>query len=407
MIKKLLHPFVVLKFVNYRLLTIGSFISFIGTQMQTVGISWHLYSITHSAYSLGLIGIAGFLPMIFLSPFSGVIVDAFDRKKLMVINQVLFAVVNTAFAILTLAHKDSPGLIYVVVAINAIINIVDLPTRQSVVPSLVPKNYLIQAFNFNTITRQTALIIGPAIAGYLIAFHGVASIYILNAISFIALLGVVLPLTIEKPEQKKEVPISLHSVLEGIRFIVHTPVLYSTMILDFVANFFAASTVIFPIFAAEVLHIPTQQIGLLYAAPSIGAVLVGLLIGFFSHIKSQGKLLLYAVGMYALATIGFGISKNLWLSLFFLGIVGGADMISMVIRRTISQLVTPDHIRGRMNAINMVFFAGGPFLGEAEAGFVAGLLGAPLAVMIGGVGATLSVLGIAYWVPQLTQYKQE
>ncbi len=402
--KRLLHPFTVFQYSNFRWLTIGMFLSYIGSQMQTVGISWHLYQITHSAFSLGFIGLAGFLPILILSPISGVLIDAFDRRKVIIVNQCLLLLINGVFAYLSLNNLTTPIILYIVIFLNSVVQVLDLPARQTIIPSVVPSHAIIQAMNVNTISRQTTMIIGPAIAGYMIAFYGVSSLYVVNAFSFFVLLLALIPVRLIHEEARIAVPVSMHSILEGMRFIRNSPILYSTMLLDFFANFFAASTVIFPIFAAEILHIPTKDIGLLYTAPALGSVIVGLGLGMFTHIRQQGKLILWAVGIYGLATIGFGLSKSLPLSLFFLALVGGADMISMVVRRTVSQLVTPEHIRGRMNSINMLFFAGGPYLGEAEAGFAAGMLGAPFAVVIGGIGAIASVIGIAYWVPELTNY---
>lgn len=372
--------------------------------MQVVAISWHLFQLTKSAYYLGFIGLAGFIPMLLLSSFSGMLVDAFDRKKIILLDQLMLTIINGTFALVTYFHHDTPWIIFTVIVLNACVNVIDLPARQSIIPSLVPKSSLIVALNVNTIFRQTATIIGPAIAGYLIAAFGVGVIYGINALTFLVCFLLVIPIVTQSAYTKKSVRFTFISAFEGIRYIKSSPILYSTILLDFFANFFAASTVIFPIFAMQILHISTKEIGLLYAAPSVGAVVTGLLIGTVSHIRQQGKLLLGVVALYGAATIGFGLSHWFLLSLLCLAIVGGADMISMVIRATISQLVTPDQIRGRMNAINMVFLLGGPFLGEAEAGFAAGLLGAPLSVILGGLGAICSAGVIAKFVPELTEY---
>jgi len=403
--KKILSIFEVFKFRDFRLLTIGMFISFIGTQMQIVGVSWHLYQLTKSAASLGFIGLAGFIPVMVFSPFAGVIVDAVDRKKLLMWNQILFGGLTLLFAFLTLFHFENPWIIYTVLFLSATLVTIDLPARQTIIPSIIPKPHLVRAFSIYSMSRQTSIILGPTIAGLIISLYGVSLVYFANAISFFIFL--LLLFFIPIPKNTEKATIHMSSIVEGIQYIQKSPLLRAMMILDFFANFFAASTVIFPIFATEILHTGARGLGLLYAAPSIGAVIAGFFSGSLYHIKHQGKLLLIAVGLYGCATIGFGLSHNLLLSLTYLAIVGGADMISVTVRSTLAQVITPDSMRGRMNAINMMFFAGGPFLGEAEAGFVAALLGAPLSVIAGGLGAIASVAGVGFFVPQLVKYENK
>lgn len=390
---------------TFLLLWVGTLFSQIGSQMQVVGVSWQMYTLTHSAVQLGFIGLVGFLPVIAFSPIGGLIVDKFNRKKLLIINQILYAIITLAFGAITAWGYANPFLIYLMLFLMGLLTVIDLPARQSIVASILPKEKLINGFNMITIARQISVLAGPAVAGFLIAGHGVKIIYIINGISFFLFLLTIIYMDIPRHVGEKSVRLDLASVKEGISYIFHSPILYSTMILDFFATFFAAATVIFPIFAIEILHIGVKGIGFLYAAPAIGAVITGLFLGTL-HIKRQGRAILWAVVIYSIATIGFGLSHWFWLSLIFLAISGAADMVSMVIRRTISQVITPNELRGRMNAINMIFFMGGPYLGETEAGFAAALFGAPVSVILGGIGALLATIGIARFVPLLRNHTE-
>ena len=179
---------------------------------------------------------------------------------------------------------------------------------------------------------------------------------------------------------------------EGLRFVWHTPIIVQTMTLDFAATFFASATALLPIFADKILGVGARGYGFLSAAPAIGAVLTGLVMARIGNFKNQGKLIIGSVAVFGLSTIAFGLSRAFWFSLLMLGISGAADTISTVLRQTIRQLVTPDQLRGRMTSINMIFFMGGPQLGEVEAGSVAALIGAPLSVVTGGIGSVLAAV---------------
>jgi MFS family permease len=202
-------------------------------------------------------------------------------------------------------------------------------------------------------------------------------------------------------------PVSLKAMLDGFRFVKSKTIIWSTMILDFFSTFFASATALLPLFAEDILHVGPTGFGILAAAPSIGAVLSGFLIAHFGIIKQQGRLLLFAVALYATATIIFGLSKIFLLSFLALFLIGFGDSISTVIRNTIRQLSTPDHIRGRMTSVNMIFFMGGPQLGEFEAGVLAAAVGGPISVVIGGIGTLIVVAIVSAKVPVLRNYTGE
>lgn len=398
-------PFSALKFRNFRLLWIGMLISRIGSEMQVVAINWQMYVLTGSALALGAIGLARFLPLLIFAFPGGIASDLRDRKKIMMAAQTITVLSTLLLTFATFSGNVSPFIIYIVLIINSIATAFDTPARQSMTPSLVPKEYVVNAIGLNSIMWQSAIVIGPSIAGFTIAYLGLGSVYLINAFSF---LGVILALIILKPpkqEVHKDTSFNLDSLKVGLRFVLKNPIILSTMLLDFFATFFSSATVLLPIFAQDILSVGPQGLGFLYAAPSIGAVLAGLFTSSLGHFKNQGKVLLAAILVYGLATIGFGLSRSFYLSLIFLTLTGVGDIISTIIRNTMRQLTTPDHLRGRMISINMIFFTGGPQLGEVEAGILAAMVGAPLSVVIGGFGAIGATLIIAWFVPKLRKYQ--
>ncbi|MBI5452395.1 MFS transporter, partial [Candidatus Gottesmanbacteria bacterium] len=341
-------PFTALQFRDFRLLWLGLLISRIGSEMQVVAVNWQIYVLTGSALSLGLIGLSRFLPIIFLSLPGGIAADMLNRRKLMVMSQIVMIASSSLLAIITFSGHINPLFIYLLIALNSVASAFDTPARQSLVPSLVPKKYFMNAVSLNTIMWQTAIVLGPSISGFIIAYLGVGSVYIINTLSFIAVILALIFMRTKGSVEKKTAYFSLSSLKEGLTFVRRTPIIYSTMFLDFFATFFASATVLLPIFAKDILAVGPKGLGILYAAPSAGAVLAGVIVSSLGHLKNQGKILLSAVILYGIATILFGISKSFYLSLIFLFLTGVGDVISTIIRNTIRQLTTPDYLRGRM-----------------------------------------------------------
>jgi MFS family permease len=276
----------------------------------------------------------------------------------------------------------------------------------------VPREHLPNAISLNTIMFQTASVAGPSLGGLLIAASGVGWVYIANAISF-GFVIVALLMMRDVPEREKSEPgskddVSLHAALEGLRFVFRSPLIRSTMLLDFFATFFSSATALLPIFAQDILRVGATGYGWLYAAPAVGAVTTSAaMVPLTDRIERRGPTLLWAVGGYGLATIVFGLSRSFWLTFFCLAMTGATDTVSMIIRNIVRQLETPDRLRGRMTGVNMVFFMGGPQLGELEAGAVANWLGAPFSVVSGGVGCVIAVASVAFATPALRHYRRE
>ena len=370
--------------------------------MQTVGIGWHIYTLTHSAYFLGLLGIVGFAPSLLSFLPAGVIVDIHHKKDILLASEGILAAVAFFLFLVTFLGIVNVWIIFALLFCNSLMFTIEGAARQATVPLLISQNHLSQALSLQTLTRQIGAVVGPALAGFVIAFYGVGSIYLYNAISFalffILILFIAVPVVKEKAEITKEM------VFEGIRFIKNNSLIATTMLLDFFATFFAGAMVLLPVFAKDVYHVNAQELGFLYAGPSLGAMLAGFYLSSQTKIRHQGKVLLTAVLVYAIGTIGFGLSHIFFLGFFFLAVLGSGDMVSTVIRNVIRQELTPATLRGRVLSVVALFYMGGPYLGDAEAGFVAGILGAPASVVIGGVLTLLVTMGIAWKIPRLRNF---
>ena len=384
--------FAALRHRDFRLLWLGQIVSVTGSQMQFVAINWHVYLLTKSAFALGLVGLFRGLPIILCSLAGGVVADAVDRKRLMVVTQVIMLVSAALLTVGTLTGMESVWPIYILSGFASAATAFDVPARQSLMPTLVPPEDFPNAVSLGILVFNVATIGGPAIAGFLLAESGPGVIYGLNALSFLAVIAALFAMRASgKPDEERERKdaLSFAALKEGLKFVWHTPIIVQTMTLDFVATFFASATLLLPIFAQERLHVGARGYGFLAAGPAIGSVLTALVMARMGSFRKQGRLVVWSVAVFGVATAAFGVSTVYWFSLLMLAVTGAADTVSTVLRQTIRQLVTPNHLRGRMTSINMMFFMGGPQLGELEAGTVAAFIGAPLAVVTGGFGSLI------------------
>lgn len=378
---------------DFRLLWLGQIISVTGSQMQLAAINWHIYLLTRSALALGLVGACRAIPIILCSLVGGVVADVADRRRLMMTTQSVMLVCSATLALVTFRGLLHVWPIFLLTAIASAAWAFDTPARQALMPTLVPLKDFPNAVSLSMLMFQVGLIVGPPLAGFLLAVHGPALVYTINAVSFVAvILGVALMRTSGRPEKDENQPprVSIDALLEGLRFVWRTPIIVQTMTLDFVATFFASANQLLPIFAKDILRVGAQGYGFLAAAPAGGAIITGLAMARLGTLKKQGLLVIVSIGVFGAATIAFGLSRVFWFSLLMLAIAGGADTISTILRQTIRQLATPNKLRGRMTSINMIFFMGGPQLGEVEAGTVAALVGAPLSVVTGGAACLIA-----------------
>jgi MFS family permease len=340
---------------------------------------------------------------------SGVVADALDRRKVMLVTQTTMALFAATLAALTFGGLRTVWPIYLLSALSSAAGSFDGPARQSLIPNLVPREHLASAIGLNTLMFQFASVAGPSIAGILIAGPGLAWVYAVNALSFLMVIAALLAMRWRRVREEgvAAAQITWAAAREGFRFVFAHPIVRSTMLLDFVATFFASATALLPIFAQDILHVGARGYGWLYAAPSVGAALAGVVMAYaIERIDRRGATLLWAVAAYGAATVIFGISRNIWLTLLCLAAVGAADTVSTVIRNIIRQLETPDELRGRMTGVNMIFFMGGPQLGELEAGVVAQLFGAVASVVSGGLGCLFATAVVARREARLRDYRR-
>jgi MFS family permease len=405
---------------------LSQFVSQVGSQMQSVALHWHIYLLTGSPLALGAVGLTRALPTALFSLWGGVVADRHDRRRVMLAAQSGMALVALALAALTLSGRETLGALYLLNALGAAAGAFDNPSRQALIPRLVPLVSLPGALAMNLSMFQTALIAGPGLAGLLIAGHGaaglagaapagtgaIATIYAINAVSFLGVLGVLATLQtsgrVESPAGGAHEP-PLAALREGLRFVLTTPVMVWSTGLDFVATFFAGAMSLLPIVADKVLKVGPAGYGALVAAPAAGAFLGSLYTAARPLPDRQGRLLLASIAAYGLATVVFGLSRSYTLTLLALALTGLADLVSTVIRQTLRQLLTPDRLRGRMTGVNMMFFIGGPQLGEVEAGLVASVFasavtGVTVSIVFGGVMTLLAVAVVAAATPVIRSY---
>lgn len=414
-------PFLALRHRDYRRLIASQFLSLIGSQMQVVAINWHVYLLTRSPLALGLVGLTRVLPIVAFSLWGGVLADRLDRRRLMIVTQLVMAGVALALAGVTWSHRETLFLLYGLNFLSASAVAFDGPARQALIPRLVPPHDLPGALSLNLSVFQTALIGGPALAGLLIAGDAgalqsaspgssadtgaLALIYFLNAVSFLAVIFALATMkTSGAPERGSPDERPWTALKEGLRFVFKTPLMVWTMSLDFLATFFSGAMSLLPIFADQVLKVGAKGYGVLVSAPAMGALVGSLLVSIRPLPPKQGRVLLTAVAGYGAATIVFGLSRSFALTLLALAATGFADAIS-----TLRQFLTPDRLRGRMTSVNMIFFMGGPQLGELEAGLVASLfastaVGVTVSVVSGGVATLLCVGLISALSPTLRRY---
>ena len=408
---------VALQHRNFRLLWIGLLISFSGSLMQSAAILWHVSLLVpddRRALALGMVGLVRVLPVIFFSLLSGVAADVFDRRKLMLITQTVMAVFAAALAAITWRGLDAVWPVYAIAAASSAAGAFDMPARQALTPNLVPREHLANALTLNTIMFQVAAVIGPALGGIVIGQLGVAWAYAFNAVSFLVVIVALLMMrgvaraSNDGRAPNEQTQFTVHAALEGLRFVFRAPLIRSTMLMDFFATFFSSATALLPLYAQDILGVGASGYGWLYAAPAAGAIITSaVMVRTVDHIYRRGRMLVWAVVGYGVATVAFGVSRNFWLSFTCLALTGATDTVSMVFRNLIRQLETPDHLRGRMVGVNMVFFMGGPQLGELEAGLIAQWLGAVTSVVTGGIGCVVATLWLAATTPALRRYKKD
>lgn len=404
--KRSLGPWRVLRNRNYALLFWGQLISSAGTQMQVVAVSWQVYLLTHSAVALGLIGLVQAIPRLIFSLVGGIFADAFDRRKLLFLIEILLASTSAVLALCTVFHVINIVIIYIVVLIAGSVSAFEFPTRQAIVPSLVRREEMIDALSLNTVMMQLTLIIGPTAGGFAIAWIGVANTYWFDVISYFVVIGSLLLMVVPRIPAEKRAQAGIGALVDGMKFLRAHPVILAVLSLDFFATFFGSPKALLPVYASDILHVGPQGLGILLAATSIGAVSLAPFTGLIGRIPRQGLGVVLAIIVWGLCITAFGLSPGpLWLGVLFLAGSGAADMVSMILRNLVIQLTTPDEFRGRISAVNAMFVMGGPMLGQFESGLVAGLFTPEFSVVSGGLACIFAALAIVALVPSLIRVK--
>lgn len=378
---------------------VGHGISQMGSQICQVAVAWQLYLLTHSALSLGLLGLVRFIPIAAMALVGGVIADAVDRRRLLILAQVMLGLNSMALAVLTWTGHASPAALYGFIFMIGLATAFEGPARQALIPNLVPAEDLPAALSLNVTVWQVATVLGPGVGGALLAWLGPGAAYAMDSLSFVGMIVALMGLQHRPPPSSQKV--TFGAMGDGLRFILATPAILWLMVLDFLACFFGGSMLLMPIFADQILGVGVKGLGILYAAPPLGAVIAAIWMSNRRPVRRQGMTVLVSVLAYGASIAAFGASRHFALSLVFLAASGAADTVSMVVRQTVRALLTPDWLRGRMTSVNMLFFMGGPFLGETEAGLVAKLYGAPISVISGGVLCAVAALALSAALPLL------
>src|SRR5437667_1139597 len=396
------HTWSVLSHRNYALLFWGQLISSTGTQIQIVAVAWQVFLLTHSPLALGLIGLVQAIPRIVLSIVGGMFADVFDRRKLLLVLQMVLATLSAVLALSTLYHIINMFIIYSVVLIAASVSAFDFPTRQAIIPNLVPRERLADAMSLYMAMIQLTGIVGLTAGGFVIARFGLANTYWIDVISYLVVIGSLLFMAVPRIPVEKRAQAGFRALSEGMRFLRSQPVILAIISLDFFATFFGSPTALLPIFASSILHVGSQGLGILMAADSIGALAVTPIAGRIGRFIRQGLGIVLSIIVWGGCIVAFRLFPgSLWISALSLACAGSSNMIALILRFLVVQLITPDELRGRISSVNAMFAFGGPLLGNFESGLVASLISPQFSIIGGGVACILGTLAIVAIVPGL------
>ncbi len=400
------HP---LSFRDYRLFWLARFCAVLATTGMVVIIGYQFYdvartdygmSIREAAFQLGLLGAAQFIPLALLTPVAGWVADRYDRRKVAMFANSIDASIALTLGVMTYLDQLSLPLLYAMAALHGVARVFLAPAMSSMVPNIVPTHVLPRAIAFNSMAWQMGGVLGPGLGGLLFAQNAPISYWAASGMLALACLSIALI----RPFPKSEIKGQAHpfqQMIDGLRYTWNERFLLGAITLDLFAVLLGGATALLPVFARDILQVGAEGLGWLRAAPAAGATLMAVWLSFRPLRHNVGIKMLWAVVVFGLATIGFGLSINFWLSLAMLALLGGADMLSVYVRSSLVQLNTPDDMRGRVAAVSSLAISGSNELGELQSGFAAALLGPVGAVVFGGVGAIL-VTGVWAWLfPEL------
>jgi MFS family permease len=426
-------PYAAFRSRGFSFFTGGNLLSIIGRQMLAVAVEWEIYARTHSATALGLVGLVFAIPVVTLSLPAGHLADRFSRKRIIQISQVLSAIASAALALISWKHLAIPQwpilhsangglaaiasiferhnhafhfddasvpLIYLLLFLAATVRTFGWAARSSFFPTLVSRDAFSNAVTWNNSVFQIGSVVGPAISGVLVAHAGFHYVYAIDAFCGLAFFLLVLPIRRSTQARNRAEQSTWRSVIAGMRFVFSKNVILATITLDLFAVLLGGATALLPIFADQILHVGPIGLGWMRAAPAVGAFIMALTVAYLPPMRHAGKSLLWCVTGFGIATIIFGLSKAFWLSLGMLFLAGAFDSVSVIIRGSIVQLMTPDEMRGRVSAVNNIFIGTSNEFGALESGLTAALFGPVISVVAGGISTIMVVLGVAWYWPE-------
>ena len=426
-------PYAAFRFADFSLFTAGNLLSITGRLMLAVAVEWEIYARTHSATALGLVGLVIALPVVTLSLPAGHLADRFSRKRIILVSQIFSGLASVALALVSWNHLSIPPiaalragnytltaiatvferhhpmfhfddasvpLIYLLVFIGATARTFSWAARSSFFPTLIPRDAFANAVTWNNSIFQIGSVVGPALSGLLIAYVGFPFVYLLDAVCASVFFFLVLPIRRSNQVRDRSDAGTWKSLIAGLRFVFRREVILATITLDLFAVLLGGATALMPIFADQILHVGAVGLGWMRATPAIGAFATALVVAHLRPMTQAGRALMWCVTGFGIATILFGLSKVFWLSLGLLFLVGAFDSVSVIIRGSIVQLVTPDEMRGRVSAVNNIFIGTSNEFGALESGLTAALFGPVISVVAGGIGTILVVLWVALRWPE-------
>jgi MFS family permease len=398
-------PYAALRHHAFRWYIVSLFTMVVGSQLQAVVVGWQVYGLTHDPLSLGLIGLAEALPFIAVALPAGYLADRQDRRTISAASLFVLACCSAALLAFSLSRGLLVGVgvgpIYATIFVSGIARGILQPARQALSAEIIPRDVYQNAIAWRSSSWQTAAVIGPAIGGLLYGFAGAAASYgVAMVLLLVALVAFLMVRYVSAPRALGSTSM-VAELLTGLRFVWSEHAILAALSLDLFSVFLGGAEALLPVFASEILKVGPQGLGLLRAAPAAGAVTMGIFLAHRPPFRRAGRTMLAAVAVFALAIIGFGLSRGFYLSLALLALSGMADNVSVVIRSTLIQLLTPTEMLGRVSAVNSIFIGSSNELGAFESGVAARLLGAVPAVILGG-SAALAVVGLtARLVPRL------
>jgi MFS family permease len=394
-------PIAALRHRGFLLFLIGSLLSNAGNQMRSVAVGWEVYNRTREPLSLGLVGLVLAVPVLLLALPAGAAADRYSRRRLVMIAQAGSAASGVGLAWASYAHAPLP-IVYLLLLGTGSFRALGWPASTALVTALVPAKIFPNAAMWRSVAFQSAATLGPLAGGFLLAWWNPVAVYLIDAASSLILMACLFFVK-PRPQQRAVEPKSWRGFLQGVRFLRKQPVIVSTMTLDMVGVLFGGATALLPIYATDVLDVGATGLGWLRAMPSLGAISMGVLLATRPPIEHGGRAILWTVAAFGVATIVFGVSTSYPLSLGALFVLGAADNISVVIRTTVLQLLTPDSMRGRVTAVSVIFIGTSNEIGEFESGLAAQWMGLVPSVVFGGAMTVLTVGIVAAVWPQLVR----